>query len=363
MRICFIIQGMRKGGAERVASELCNWFIKQGDSITLILTEQRDEPCYKLDRNINLIYLTHRGGVIMNRLNMIRELKCRIKKLNPDICISFITRTNVYSTIACKLLGKKIIISERNDPARDPKGKVMRILRKIFYSAADGLVFQTKYAQEYFSEKIQRKSIVIANPLSEQLCNYELKTEKQDKIVGVGRLVKQKNFPLLINSFCDIMNEFPTYRLCIYGQGEERETLERLIKERCAEERVFLCGQSDKIYEDISDAQIFVLSSDYEGMPNVLAEAMALGLCSISTDCPAYGSAYLIEQGKNGELVPVNDQSAMSDALKKLIIDDYLRCKLSENATRVKELLAIEHIGNAWLQYINKTLNGGGVKN
>src|SRR5699024_245151 len=185
----------------------------------------------------------------------------------------------------------------------------------IFFRFIDGFVFQTEGAKSYFSKTIQNKGIVINNPVFIKYNDFNLPDKRRKVIVNVGRLHTQKNQTLLINAFKNISNYFPEYKLEIYGEGPLEYKLENQIKALDLTDKVTLKGTTNDLFAEIVDASLFVLSSDYEGMPNALMEAMALGLPCISTNCRPGGASELINDGKNGKITPIGSTEHLSHAM------------------------------------------------
>ena len=175
-------------------------------------------------------------------------------------------------------------------------------------------------------------------------------------IVAAGRLDENKNHAMLIHAFSRIAGEYPNMQLVIYGEGELREQLTKLIKEKELEERISLPGSIDNVADEIGRAKIFALTSNTEGMPNTVIEAMVLGTPVISTDCPCGGPAMLINDGENGLLVPVGDAYALADAMRKLLADEGLAQKISENALKLADELDPEKVDREWMEYLFERL-------
>ena len=227
MKVLFLIQGLQSGGAERVASVLCNAMVEHGFEVVLGLTEKTDKIAYSIHEKIKLLDLTcTTGSAVKNRLLSIRKLRILYRQEKPDVVISFITRTNLCAILAGVGTGIPVIISERNDPAVDPKSISTRLLRRLVYPFSAGLVFQTTYAKNYFGKLLKKKSTVIYNPVSDDVLIVDTDSIRERKIVLVGRLNRQKNISLLIRAFSKIHNDFPDYYVEIYGEGEERDSSE-----------------------------------------------------------------------------------------------------------------------------------------
>ena len=302
-RITFLIGCMRRGGAERVISILANNYVKRGWNVDII-TLLEDSNDYKLDDRINLIPMCKDGKSRLCQLpTWIYNIRKYVKKSNTDVIVSFIARINIITILSCIGLNKKIIISERNDPKSDGRGILVKILTYILYPLSKSIIFQTEWAKGCFPKYIQKKGIIIGNPVIVSEDKKELGTKK---IVAVGRLTEQKNHKMLINSFKKINEYNKEYRLYIYGEGGLREKLEMQVRDLELQDYVFLPGNFIDIHKKISDADIFVLSSRYEGLSNALLEAMMMGIPCISTNYA--GVNEIIVNGYNGILVPNEDE-------------------------------------------------------
>ena len=354
MKILFYIGSLKKGGAERVISNLANDFVKNNE-VVLITTVNKIE--YSLNRNI--IYHSLEYKKKTNIMQQLKNLKKLVNKENPDVIISFLTGANFRILLLRKMINIPIIISVRNDPKKEYKALQRKILSKILYPKTDGIVFQTEEAKKYFNRKIQNKSVIIPNPIKKEFFTNEQSTSKKEKIiVSVGRLEKQKNHNLLIDAFFDISKKFPDYKLIIYGEGSLRKQLEKKIQSLNMQDKVILPGIVDNIQDKIKQAKVFVMSSDYEGMPNALMEAMALGLIVISTDCPCGGPKFLIENNKNGFLVGVKNMKELSTAIEKALkLSEKEIKKISENARKFVSKLNEEEINKIWYEYIEKVVH------
>ena len=252
-----------------------------------------------------------------------------------------------------------IIISVRNDPKVEYSSKLYYILMRILYREADGFIFQTNDAKSYFSKDIQEKGIIIPNPINENFLNIdnEPRIKKENTIINVGRLAEQKNQKMLINAFKKLDEKYKDYRLKIFGEGNLRETLNNQINELGLNNRVLLEGETNHIKEELKKAKLFVLTSNYEGMPNALMEAMAVGLPVISTDCPCGGPKYLIQNNENGILIKTEDENELVDKMTTLLEQEDLAKKLGENAKNIVTKLNPKKIYSDWEKFILQILN------
>lgn len=356
MKIVLAISGMDFGGAERVMSILANNFVKRGHAVTLI-TKNYPNSAYKLDERVNRINLPINRIAGSAALGFIKPIRKCIKELAPDVIISFLSDNNALWAFGTWGLKRTLIVSERNDPHKVPFSFIGRIIRNIAYHFADGYVFQTEDAKHYFGKRIQRKGIVIFNPLETDKIPKPCKGNKQPRIVAVNRLEPQKKTENLIRAFAQIAEIYPEYQLDIYGKGTLYEHLTDVIFQMKMQDRIHLCGSKQNVLELIGNAEIFVLPSDFEGMPNALMEAMALGLACISTDCPIGGPRSLIKDKINGYLIPVGDDKALYNAIKELIEDKSMTEMISKNSLQISNLVNVERIIDIWESYIYQIAN------
>lgn len=359
LRILFVVSSLGIGGAERVVSELANYFSDIENEVIIMLVSN-NKTNYKINPKIKIIDLNsemlNKTGLlaICERMSLIRKFT---NDVNPNMVISFLSIINIYVCFSLLLSKHKLIVSERNDPKSDPKSAFKRAVRLLAYKFADGFVFQTDTAKKYFSKRIQKKSMVIANPVKSYLPET-FEGIRSRKIVAIGRLVEQKNYPLLIHAFNEIQKEFNDYKLYIYGEGNERSKIEELIRKLSLEEKIILKGNASNVHEEVVDASLYVLTSHYEGMPNALLEALAMGIPSISVDCSGGGPAEIIANGENGVLVPVGSCDDLVDAMRKILTDFEFSKKLSLNAVEGSKKYSMHNISGKWMNFINSILEG-----
>ena len=353
MKILFCLGSMKKGGAERVIANLSNEFIKKYD-IDIVVTSF-EKSMYKLDPQINLFNLDNdnkRYNIFLRTYRRIKKLKKILKSENPDIIVSLLPEPTFRIMILKIFLNIKTIISVRNDPNIEYNSIFKKFLVRILYFQADGFIFQTPDAQKWFPKKIQKKSVVIPNPINKDFVCKPYNGKREKTIVTVGRLEKQKNHKLLIRSFSEVLKKHDDYILKIYGSGTLKLELEKLIEKLNLKDSVKLMGEVSNIKEEIYKSALFVLSSDYEGMPNALMEAMALGLPCVSTNCPIGGPKYLINNKKNGILVNTNDNKELTQAINFLIENDSIARNIGYNANKICKELNPHKIYSEWEQYI-----------
>lgn len=356
-KYAFVIETLDGGGAERVTAALANELCaREGNEIHIITYSCDPQREYATDSRI----IRHEancteGGKAGRILGRIRLLRQTIKTIAPD-CVVSLGSPLIVAPLSAAMLGTGIplILSERNDPRRFPENKFRRVLRMVYYTFCDALVFQTGEARDFFPKFMRKKGTVICNPITGHLPpRYEGVREK--RIVNFCRLVPQKNLELLIDAFSDICGDFPAHTLWIYGEGRERQRLEEKIAAQNLQDRVFLPGHSQRIYEDIRSAALFVSSSDYEGISNSMLEAVALGVPTICTDCPAGGARETIRHGENGLLVPTGDPAALAAAMRSVLEDPALGEKFSVAGTALRQQISVKAIAEKWLEVIDRT--------
>jgi glycosyltransferase involved in cell wall biosynthesis len=318
-KIDIITRAMTSGGAERVIAQLANYFVTNDICCRIITTDKR-EVMYPLDEKVQIISVGKKSdNKVIDRVVRYSTLRKIVLSDRPDVVLTMPEDTGIYVILALLGTGIPVYVSERNNPWVMPDVKVTRFLRQIAYPFAKGVIFQTEMAKSFFSPRIQKKGVVLPNPVDASRIPEPYKGEREKKFVAVGRLEPQKNFPLLIRAFAEFNKEIHGYNLTIYGEGSERVKLEKLIEDLGMQDNIELPGRDKDVLNKINSAAAFILSSDYEGMPNALIESMCMGMPVISTDCPSGGPRELICDGKNGLLVRVNDINGMTDAMRKIV--------------------------------------------
>ena len=351
MKILFFIGALSEGGAERVISILANNLVRDFD--VEILKYYNSDNFYNIEKKVKITSVeenTNSKNKILN-IKWVREYF----KNNADLIISFLAVFNMYALVANICNDIPVIVADRNDPRYIPKNKILRFIRNRLYRKANAVVLQTKSNKEYFDSLIQKKSYVIYNPINmNSFVGKALNTSKEKIIVSVGRLEVQKNQIMLIEAFNEIRKKYDDYKLIIYGEGPYRKQLEDKINELNLSSYVLLPGNKKNIFDEISKAELFVLSSNYEGMPNALIEAMCLGLPCISTRVS--GATDLIQDGVNGLLVDVGDTNDLTSKITRLIDDKEYAYKLANKAIEIIDILDVNVICDKWLEMINNVV-------
>jgi len=346
MNICFVTGALKYSGAEKIITNLMRCMQKRGHEISVIEFALK-EPVEGFD-GIKQYPVESGGKSIKNIYNRLKKIRNVIKTNKFDVVFSFNSVYNLDMVPAMVFTKVPLVLCERNDPHYDPRTKLKKFRKKISYPFATGYIFQTERIRDYFSKDIRKRSEIIPNFIERP---YECVTDntRRKVIVTCARLDdRQKNQSMLIRAFSRFAKENDEYNLEFYGDGPDRKKYEALIKEYGMEKRIILCGRVEDMPNRLKHAEIFVLPSVFEGMPNALIEAMAMGLPCIATDCGGGGSAALIENDVNGILIDNFDENALYEAFKRLCKDNELRLKLGHNAHKINETLEITKIIDKW---------------
>ena len=345
--ILFVIYSLGRGGAERVVVRMANHWATVGRKVG-ILTFNTEPPQYDLHPNVCLVQAgiaapsAHTLAALRNNLKRLWILRGWFKTLTPATVISFTEEVNVVVSLAAIGRRFRLILSDRIHPDWFGKRPIWQFLKKKSYHLADILVVQTQDVKTaYMGFKVP--ITVINNPLlpsPKRVMDYEKRN-----IIAVGRLDPQKNFALLIDAFSRV--DATGWTLQIFGEGPLKVALHALIVEKKLEKRVILRGGTNDVFGEMVQASVFVLSSLAEGYPNVLIEAMSVGLAVVSTDCPS-GPAEIVEHGQNGLIVPNNNANALANALQTLVNAPTLRQTLGQNAIEISKKLNIETTIKQW---------------
>jgi len=363
LTVTLVIAHLGLGGAERMLALLANHWASKGWHVTFITLDHGGGPhFYPLDPSI--IYIDFGWSQVwksaipkLRLLYTLMVLRRALKCTKPDVILSFLNTTNVSVLMATYKMGVPVIVSERNDPSYDMINNKWERLRRWFYPTASCVVAQTQTAFNYFSPRVRKRGRIIPNPvllppnggMTIGMPDKSVATKKT--IIAVGRLAEQKGFDLLLEAFAKIAPSHVDWSLTIWGEGDDRSHLEAMACELGLHDRVHLPGKTQQIYERLRQADIFVLSSRYEGFPNALCEAMACGLPVISFDCPS-GPNEIIRNGIDGLLVPPGDVKQLAATLQQLINDTELRSRLSGKAPQILERFSFEKVIGMWEKII-----------
>lgn len=358
--ITFIISSLSGGGAERVLSNLANYFSKNNYKVDIVYSfVYKDNPSYEIDEKIIIHKLPSnivlKSGTFLegkkNTFLIIKHLRKKMNELNPDVVVSFMDKTNIYSTLAHLGLKMPLIISERIS-YDFLQSKVWRAIRKATYPFSDGMVVLSQYDYEKYSFVKDKK--IIFNPIVFD-DSLDVSFERKEKIIlAVGRLDSQKGFDMLFESISKV--DLKGWKLLVLGEGNERTKLEHQIDKLNLNDKVILKGRVEDVENYYNKASVFVLSSRYEGFPNALAEAMSFGCACIAFDCKT-GPSDIIENDINGYLVKDFNIEILSNKIKQLINDETKRKEFFIESLKIREKLEIKNIAKEWEVYFEELCN------
>jgi len=360
MRIALTICSLEAGGAERVLSGMANyWADTNNHSVAVITLSGAKSDWYPLHPKVErrgLDLLAQAGGIsdaLTNNLRRVWHLRRYLKQFRPDVVISFIEKTNILTLLACAGQKVPVIVSERADPREKPIDPVWHRLRTWTYAHADAIVVQSSSLQEWASKFAGAKVVhVVPNPIRPLMANTALSRSRNRTVIAMGRLTRQKGFDLLLAAFAQCRKRYPEWRLMILGEGEERHELEALSTRLGLQEYVRFPGLVKTPEDELCRADLFVLSSRWEGFPNALLEAMACGLPVVATNCLT-GPADIISDGKDGVLVAPNDVGALAMAMSRLMGEEAVRQELGRRAPEVLNRFNQQAVMVMWEQLLD----------
>lgn len=339
------------GGAERQITLLANELAELGNEVYLAVLAKYNKK-YDISNKVIVEDLTYSENGKFSLISRYLALKKLYNEIKPDVTIHFWFQSLYLSTFMKREHRNIIIYSERGDPGDSEYKGLLGIIRTVAFKRVNGFVFQSNGAKRYFSNDIRKRSIVIPNPVFIKRSDFPVVEYRTKRIVTVGRLHQQKNHKLLIEAFSMIHEAFPNYIVEIYGDGPLKDELSQLIINKHLEKKVFLMGTRKDIHNAILDASLFVLTSDYEGLPNALIEAMALGIPSISTDCNPGGVREIINNKVDGFIVPRGDACELAKTISYILNNDNVSNQISKNAEINIKRFDKDIIYSKWNTYI-----------
>lgn len=392
------------GGAQRRAINLANELIKNGYKVTILalLGEDgtiKDEDYYKIDKQINFVlvpqyYKAHNKETdIVNiekqtikKIALLKKAQYFLRFIKPindkiNFCIrSYRNSLQLKSYLishqggtiihfgfnilertyfASKDLDFRVIYAETNAAQKYIEDKNYAYIKKLV-KKMDGCVFQTKEEMREHELEQSEKNIVIYNPINSNLPSPYV-GDRRKVVVNFCRLSRQKNLLLLIRAFEKFYIKHSDYQLHIYADTSNdlkyREEINNYILRRKLDKIVKILPPCADVHLKVRDAAMFVSSSDYEGLSNSMIEAMAIGLPCICTDCAGGGAREVIQDRKNGILVPTNDEEAMKKGMEVMADNVEFAKRCSINASKIREDLKLEKIVNQWIKVIEKLIH------
>lgn len=367
MRITLIIASLGTGGSERAMQLLANHLATAGHDVTLVTLSAADDDFYRLHSHIRRVGLgllkpsAHLGEVVRNNLARVRQLRREIVKARPEAVVSFGDTTNVQTLMATFGLRVPIVVCEQVDPRQYSIGAAWSTLRRIVYPLATILVVVSSAMAKSWAGRVVRKEHirVIPNPVYVTGNTVAIAGDRHGRgftVAAMGRLVSQKGFDHLLHAFRLCCDRYPQWSLHILGEGAERQSLEQLRRDLGLDDRVRFLGIVKEPSDVLRQADLFVMSSRYEGFPLSLIEAMACRLPVISTDCPT-GPSEIIRHGIDGLLVAQGDVAALANAMDRLMGNREERRCMAARAAEIIERFGPDRIMSLWDEVLTTIVN------
>ncbi len=359
-KLAFYIGSLNKGGAERVFVNLAEYFQNKGYQIVMVTQYQKEDE-YVLAEGIRRVISDippeeTTGSRAVNFYRRMSRLHRIWKKERPDLVLSCVGKNNFMAVVTTMFTKTKPVVSVVGEAKEEYPNRLMKALANLLFPFASGVILQTERSKSFFSQRVSRTSVILPNSLNPLFIRERFRGEREKRIVSVGRLDANKNHEMMIRAFAGLAGRYPEYTLTIYGEGELREHLQKLIASLGLEEKVFLPGVVPDVAERIEKATLFLLVSYSEGVSNALIEALALGLPVIATDVPSGGTQELIRHGENGLIIPPGDEEALKAAMERLLSDGEYAERLGEQAHKIQERLAPERVNRQWQEYFESIL-------
>lgn len=368
-RILIVISSLGGGGAERVSVDLSRHLSDSGREVVL-LTLSGDEPdAYVAPEKVRRerIELRQSGAPwftkVLTFAARLRAMRRKILGIRPDVVISFVDHTNVRVILSLLGSGVPVVVSERVYPGRIPLGWLWRMGRQVSYPLAAAVTVQTETGAQWFRSNTRvTNAVVIPNAarFAEDVAigpEITSRSVTRPLVLAMGRLDAQKGFDLLLQAFRQSGLAGQGWRLAILGEGPERANLEREAIELGIAEAVAMPGYVRNIADWLRQADLFVLSSRFEGFPNALLEAMQCGVACISFDCPS-GPRELIEDNVSGCLAAPEDVVSLAGKMRRLGNDADLRAQLATAAIEVAQRFSPKQVYDRWLQLVDDVAAG-----
>jgi GalNAc-alpha-(1->4)-GalNAc-alpha-(1->3)-diNAcBac-PP-undecaprenol alpha-1,4-N-acetyl-D-galactosaminyltransferase len=365
MHITLVVSSLSCGGAERAVILIAEGLSNRGYKVSLITIAGTEKDFYKVPDGVCRITLNLAKDsptlihALWNNLYRLMVLRQTINSLKPDAVISHMYPSNILTLLSLLKTKYPVIVTEQNDPQMSPNQGWWGKLRRLVYPLAANVVSVSQGVDKSFEWLPKRKRTVIYNPLQpindmKSTINIPKGADPSKKwIIAMGRLEYQKNFELLLSAFHKLVDKHPNWQLLIFGEGLLRPKLEELVEDLGLTDRAFLPGITNDPFSILKRAELFVLSSRFEGLANVLFEALACGLPVVSTDCPS-GPREIIQDGIDGVLVPSEDVFALSAAMDRLMSDEVERKRLAERAPEGSSRFSLDTITEKWEQLLQE---------
>lgn len=355
----FVVPSLSDGGAERVVSVLSSELSNIIEKV-FVLVYWKTEFDYPISNKVLVINLSEGSKHSydqMKKVERLKKMRSIIEKERPEVIVPFLPHVCLQVGFATLGLKCNVIQTVRNNPQTSPPEANRRRIRDFQIYRSKCTIVQNEEQLNYFPQNWKNKIHILPNPINEVFLRTEYKGSEKFKAVSVGRLIEQKNYPLLIDAFSAFVKDHPDATLSIYGDGTLKNRLYEQILKNKMSNNIFLKGRSDNLPEILANSSLFIMSSDFEGMPNSLMEAMAVGIPVISTDCPT-GPKELIGDNERGYLVSTGNVNQMILAIDDVFQNYEMALKKGLKAKEaVKNKFGVRIIAQRFLEIANEVLN------
>lgn len=358
-RVLLFIHSLHGGGAERVAADLSAHWADMGREVMVVTQASAEGDVYTLHPKVRreVLHTAGEGGGlrgIWSNVQRVRALRRVIKSFRPDIVLGMMTTASVLSVLACAGLSCRVIATEHTHPPSQTLSGFWQRLRRLTYPRAASVVALTRGTADWLAQHVPgSKLAVIPNPVRFPLPRAEpvltpVSGDSRKRLLAVGRLHADKGFDLLIQAYAQLAASHPGWDLVILGEGDERPALEAQVREAGLASRIFMPGRAGNVGDWYESADLYVLTSRFEGLSNTLLESMASGLAAVSFDCDT-GPREIIREGVDGVLVrPNGDVPALCKALDAVMRNDADRARMAQAAIDVRDRFSAARVLQKW---------------
>lgn len=355
--ILVIHQNLGNGGAEKQIAYFANLLSKKYN-VYLALLENKT-IVHDISKKIKILQLQREETRGLKQMGIkeawkfivavCKDIKKLVEQNKIDLIIAYKDREVFLAWIVACITKTKILVSQRGD--HNDKNWYWRYILKIIYNHSNGVIFQLPQVQKFYCIS-DKKSRVIPNPSTLNFRDVREKRITSKKILAAGRFQYRKRFDLLIQAFYLVHQKYPEYKLFIYGDGEERERLQTLVCNLGLREFIFMPGFMRDVIQNNIDSEMFVFTSDSEGIPNILIEALSAGIPCVATDCLPGGASFLLNEGNNGILVERDSENALAEAMECFICNKDFANKCAENGKKYMKNFDVSIIDRKFLAYV-----------
>lgn len=360
MKLLIIIHSLSSGGAERVTANLANYWAAKGWNVSIVTMTGSKSDFYTLHPKIQRMTLgldaesQSPWQALESNTRRIKAIRQQLKQQQPDIALAMMTTANILLALAAKGLAIPLVGSEHIHPPMLPLGRVWEGLRRVCYRYLVAVSALTEDSATWIKQCTSANYV----PIIPNAATYPIEIQapildprknlgKKYNLIAVGRLAPQKGFDRLLQAFAELSPRFPDWHLTILGEGAERDDLEKQCVALNLTVQTSLPGVAGNLADWYQSADLYVMTSRYEGFGNTLVEAMAYGLPVVSVDCDT-GPRNIIRHEVDGLLIPQDNHAALVKVLAMMMSDPTLREQYASRAIEIRQRLSMEKVASMW---------------